>query len=86
MAVMSAQDKARAVAQFMRDNVEPMAINKTDLKAALDATDSWIDTNSAAFNTALPVAARNGLTATQKTLLFCYVAMRRRGLLKAEED
>ncbi|MFG1683515.1 hypothetical protein ACGFNP_25325 [Nonomuraea sp. NPDC049269] len=52
----------------------------------MDATDSWIDGNSAAFNAALPQPFRGAATPAQKTLLFCYVAMRRHGLLKAEED
>jgi hypothetical protein len=56
-------------------------ITKVDLKAAIDATDDWIDANQASFNTALPTAARNGLNLTQKTLIFCYVAMKRAGIL-----
>jgi hypothetical protein len=34
----------------------------------------------------LPVEFRTNASATQKTLLFCYVAMRRAGLLRADED
>jgi hypothetical protein len=63
-----------------------MGITKADLRAAVDATDQWIEDNSVAFNAALPQPARGALSATQKTLLFVYVAMRRRGILKAEED
>ena len=56
-------------------------ITKAELKAAVDATDDWIDTNAAAYNLALPTAARTNLNATQKTLLFCYVALKRAGIL-----
>ena len=56
-------------------------ITKADLKAAVDATDDWIDSNAASFNNALPTAAKNGLNSTQKTLLFCYVALKRAGIL-----
>ena len=56
-------------------------ITKADLKAAVDATDDWIDSNQASFNNALPTAAKNNLNLTQKTLLFCYVAMKRAGIL-----
>lgn len=53
---------------------EPIALIKSDLRAAVDATDDWIDLNQASYNAALPLAARNNLTASQKTLLFCAVA------------
>jgi hypothetical protein len=56
-------------------------ITKADLKAAVDATDTWIDSNQTSFNNALPAAARNTLSQTQKTLLFCYVALKRAGIL-----
>lgn len=61
-------------------------ITKPDLQAAVNATDQWIDDNQAAFNTALPQPARGQLNLAQKTLLFCFVAMRRAGILKVEED
>jgi hypothetical protein len=87
LAVLDATNRARVAYQWMRDNVTALgAVTKTDLRAAVDATDQWIEDNQAAFNTALPLAARNGLTLAQKTLLFCYVAMRRAGKLRVEED
>lgn len=52
-------------------------VTKTDLRAAIDATDTWIDDNAASFNSALPAAARTNLTSAQKTLLFCAVACMR---------
>lgn len=55
------------------------ALSKADLRAAIDATDSWIDSNAASFNSALPAAAQSGLTAQEKTVLFCVVALRRAG-------
>ncbi len=61
-------------------------ITKPQLQAAVDATDQWIEDNQTAYNTALPTAARNNLTLAQKTFLFCYVAMRRAGRLRAQED
>lgn len=86
MAIMSDEERRRCWAQFMRANAEPISITKADLRAALNATDQWIDDNAGAYNLALPQPARGALSATQKTLLFVYVAMRRRGLLRAEED
>jgi hypothetical protein len=86
MAIMSNEERRRCWAQFMRTNTESLSITKAELRAAVDATDQWIEDNSAAFNLALPQPARGALSATQKTLLFVYVAMRRRGMLRAEED
>jgi hypothetical protein len=89
MAVLSAEERRRIFAHVMRGaaglgNVPN--ITKDDLRAAVDATDAWIDTNASAFNTALPTAFRTNANLVQKTLLFCYVAMRRAGILRAEED
>ena len=49
-------------------------------RVVVDATDSWIDTNVAAFNTALPEPGKSALNATQKTIIFCYVALKRAGI------
>lgn len=86
MALLDATNRARTVAQWMRENIETCSFNKADLTAALAATDAWIDGNQNSFNTALPVAFRNNASLTQKTLLFCFVAMRRAGRLKTSED
>lgn len=86
MAVLPDLDRDRVWRWFMRRNLGDCAFTKADLRAAVDATDSWIDTNASAFNTALPAAFRNSASLTQKTILFCYVAMRRAGLLRVEED
>lgn len=54
---------------------------KADFRAAVAATDDWIDANAASFNAALPQPARNTLTAREKALLFMLVADRRFGVL-----
>jgi len=56
---------------------QAMSLLKTDLRAAINATDDWIEDNQSSYNTALPQAARDNLTAGQKTVLFCAVAARR---------
>jgi hypothetical protein len=86
MAVLSDVDRERVWRYFMRRNTDPAAFTKADLRAAINATDAWIDSNAAAFNTALPQPFRGAATADQKTLILCWVAMRRAGLLKVEED
>lgn len=86
MAALPEQDRNRIWRWYMRRNLEACGFTKVDLKAAVDATDTWIDSNTSSFNTALPQPFRSAASLTQKTILFCYVAMRRAGILKVEED
>jgi hypothetical protein len=87
MAVMDAVNRARVCAQVMRDWLAGVpGLTKTDLKAAVDATDDWIDANQSSFNAALPQPFRGSASLALKTFVFCYVAMRRAGRLRAEED
>ena len=80
MAQLDSADRARiwrGLQRYWSNLREVCGVNKADLLAAVDATDVWIDDNAGSFNSALPVAARTSLTATQKTLLFCCVALMR---------
>ena len=54
---------------------------KTELRAAIDAVDDWVETNATEFNTAIPQPARGALTAKQKAALLMYVVDRRFGVL-----
>lgn len=88
MAALDATGRARVWAQAMR---QPelgalTGLTKPDLRAAVDAIDDWIEANQAAINTAIPQPARAAMTLAQKTLLFCWVAERRAGLHRAQED
>ncbi|MFI8872467.1 hypothetical protein [Streptomyces sp. NPDC055243] len=84
---LDATGRARTLAQLMRDSSLSFAgITKPDLAAAVAATDDWIDANQASFNSALPQPFRGAASLAVKTLLFCYVAMRRANRLRAEED
>lgn len=69
----------KAWSSAISDRRELFGLSRADLDAAIAATDDWIDTNSAAFNTALPVAARTTLTPAQKAELFMLVASKRFG-------
>ena len=51
---------------------------KADVRAAVDATDDWQDSNAASFNSALPTVTRTNATAAQKARLFDEVSKRRR--------
>lgn len=80
MAVMDDTNRATTLARIMvdlSDDHESCAITKTDLRAAINAVDAWVDGNAASFNSALPAAARTGLTAPQKARLLAAVIRRR---------
>jgi hypothetical protein len=57
-------------------NREPQELD-SDLLAAINATDTWIDDNTSAYNSTLPAAAQSGLSTKQKALLFSVVALAR---------
>lgn len=94
MAVLDATARSRVWAHAMRDDVfgSLAGLTKADLRAAVDATDDWIESAQGAlppatgYNSALPQPARGSLTVQQKTILFCWVAARRAGLHRARED
>ena len=50
---------------------------KASVRAAIDATDDWIEANLAGFNSALPQPLRSGLSVSQKAWLFMLVAGKR---------
>lgn len=80
MAVLSDADRAAEWAELMRDLSaagEPCAVTKADLRAALNAADTWVDDNAASFNAAIPQPARGALTASQKARLLMRVVRRR---------
>lgn len=82
MAVLSAAQRLAIRAAWgsaLSGRRESFPLTKAQLDAAVNATDDWIDTNSAVFNLALPIAARNNLSAAQKAELFLLVAAKRFG-------
>jgi hypothetical protein len=85
MAVLADEDRRRVWAHVMRRSGN-IAVTKADLRAAVDATDAWLDANQTSYNAALPLPFRTSANIVQKTVLLCFVAMRRAGLLGTEED
>lgn len=83
---LDATNRARTLAQMMREGLDFSGLTKPDLAAAVGATDDWIEANQTSFNTALPQPFRGTASLTLKTLLFCFVAMRRAGRYRAQED
>jgi hypothetical protein len=55
--------------------------NHDELVAAADATADYIDTIKTSYNNALPLPFRSNATTAEKTLLFCYVAMKDAGII-----
>jgi hypothetical protein len=82
MAVLTETARAEVWADFMRSLStarEGCTISKAEMRAAVDAADAWIEANAASFNSALPAAARAGLTTNQKARLLAVVTLKRFG-------
>lgn len=81
MAVLPDADRIRIWKGLMRywSNLrETLAgMLKADLRAAVDAADSWVDANAASYNSALPVTFRTNATQSQKSLLLVAVILMR---------
>jgi hypothetical protein len=80
MAAMSSAQRAETNADLMSElssEREVCAVTEPDLRAAIDAADQWISDNATSYNNALPVAARNNLTASQKARLLMHVIRKR---------
>lgn len=87
MAVLTDPERVKVWGHLMRlAGVAPGAVTKPDLRAAVNATDVWIDTNQASFVAALPEPFKTQSSAVQKTFLFVYVLMRRAGILQVQGD
>ncbi len=56
---------------------EALPLTKTDLRAAVNALDDFLNTNATAINNAIPLPARTALTAKQKALIVAWVALKR---------
>lgn len=82
MAVLNSNQRTTIRSDFghiLSESRTPFNLTKAQLDAAIGAIDDWIEANAASFNSALPTAARNNLTAAQKAHLFYLVAQRRYG-------
>ncbi len=80
MAALSSTNRDRILRGLMRrwsTLREETGLTKAELQAGKDATDEWINDNAADYNNALPAAAKTGLAANQKVLIFSIVALTR---------
>ena len=81
MAVLSDADRAAVCAEYQqevsRDREAFGALNKTDLRAAFNAIDDYLNTNASVINLAIPQPARGALTVAQKAHLLVAVVRKR---------
>lgn len=56
-------------------------VTASEVKAAFDAADDWVDSVQASFNAALPEPFKSTATAEQKALMLVYVVMKRTQLI-----
>lgn len=80
MAALPDNDRAAIWSAFMSELSsvrEPIAVTKTDLRAAFNAVDDWVDANAASLNAAIPQPARAALTRQQKARLLMLVIRQR---------
>ena len=77
-------DKQRVWRGFMRylSNLRQVLANVsvTQLRTAVDETDTWIENNQANYVASLSEPFASNSTSAQKTLLFCLVASMRVGV------
>ena len=82
MAVLPDNKRAAAWAELMQDlsaDGQEIAITKADLRATVDALDTFLENNAATINAAIPQRARSGLTTAQKARILAAVTLYRYG-------
>ncbi len=80
MAELSDGERFEVTAELQRPgNLVPGGLTKPDLRAAVNAVDTWLNDNAAALNSAIPQPARGALSTAQKAALLAYVTTRRWG-------
>lgn len=85
MAVLTDPERQKVMGQLVR-SFAYAGLTKADVQAAVNAADDWCETNSAAYNAALPLPFRTTASSPQKAMILCFVAARRAGFLKVEGE
>jgi len=68
----------RGLMRYWSSEWSNIPVNKAQLAAAVNATDDWLDENSASLNSSLPEAFRTTATVEQKAFVLACVALARR--------
>ena len=81
MAVLSDTIRAqcwRGLMRYWSNLLESLSgLTKSDIQAAVNAIDSFLDTNATNINNAFPTAFKNNATTAQKALVVAVVALAR---------
>lgn len=82
MAILSDSSRRKVWRMFQARGHCPGSITKTELRAAVDALDDYLDaTGAVAINSALPQPFRGAASPEQKALVLAYIALERAGVL-----
>lgn len=85
MAVLNDADRQIALRQFVRKTYSELArradFDSSLLRTNIDNTDAFIESIQSSYNNSLTPAFRTNATLEEKTLMFCYVALRRAGII-----
>lgn len=77
MATLSESDRFGIWADFMSNLPGPTALEKGEIREAVDAVDDWLDAADDTITAALPEPAKSELTAEQRRRLFMLVLTKR---------
>ena len=77
MAELSEEDRAEVTQEFMALALGPHTITKQDIRAAVNALDTWYNANAAAANQALPQPARSQMTTVDKAHMSTLIVNKR---------
>ena len=89
MALLTPVERDKVTAALCRALSEeriPAGYIRDDLRAAVDATDQWIEDNQASFNAALPQPFRGVASQQEKALILLYVVWKRFGWTPRYEE
>ncbi len=85
MAVLTRAERKKIASPWVRKVIRDLGQSKnltvTDLEAAVQYTEDWIEANQASYVAGLPQPFKSSTDASAKILLFVYTAMKRGGLL-----
>lgn len=77
MAALPEADRWDVWASWMRENLEATGFTKSEMRAAVNAVDDYMEANAGSINSALPTPFRTGASTAQKARLLMLVVARR---------
>lgn len=81
MAVLTDAERKELWAQFQRNKSLKRELfgnlTKAEIRAMVDAADNWVDSNSASYNSALPLPGRTESSAKDKAELLVLIVKKR---------